>query len=106
LFLDGYLLLSPEEPNPAAKGHILTKELPLALPASLQKALLSACQQPHHRTLYFRKKKTARQQDSKMGQTDLDLLVEMGFEKPRAELAMKKGGACKVFACITLLDMS
>lgn len=27
-----------------------------------------------------------------MGQSDLDLLLEMGFEKARAELAVKKNG--------------
>ncbi|TPX14003.1 uncharacterized protein E0L32_005703, partial [Thyridium curvatum] len=27
-----------------------------------------------------------------MGQSDLDLLIEMGFERPRAELAVKKSG--------------
>jgi hypothetical protein len=27
-----------------------------------------------------------------MGQSDLDLLLEMGFDKARAELAVKKNG--------------
>jgi hypothetical protein len=30
-----------------------------------------------------------------MAQSDLDLLLEMGFEKARAELAVKKTGGCK-----------
>jgi hypothetical protein len=31
-----------------------------------------------------------------MAQSDLELLLEMGFEKPRAELAVKKTGGCKL----------
>lgn len=30
-----------------------------------------------------------------MGQTDLEVLLEMGFEKARAELAVKKTGGCR-----------
>ena len=30
-----------------------------------------------------------------MGQSDINLLLEMGFDKARAELAIKKAGACK-----------
>ncbi len=29
-----------------------------------------------------------------MGQSDLDLLLEMGFERDRAELAVKRTGGC------------
>lgn len=32
-----------------------------------------------------------------MGQSDLDLLIEMGFERARAELAVKKAGGCQCF---------
>ena len=31
----------------------------------------------------------------KMTQSDLDLLLEMGFERARAELAVKKTGGCE-----------
>jgi len=31
-----------------------------------------------------------------MGITDLEQLLEMGFEKERAELALKKTGNCKL----------
>ena len=30
-----------------------------------------------------------------MASSDLDTLIDMGFEKPRAELAVKKTGGCK-----------
>lgn len=32
---------------------------------------------------------------NQMASTDLDTLLEMGFDKPRAELAMQKKGDCK-----------
>lgn len=31
-----------------------------------------------------------------MGQTDLEVLLDMGFEKARAELAVKKTGGCRL----------
>ena len=30
-----------------------------------------------------------------MASSDLDTLIDMGFEKPRAELAVKKTGGCE-----------
>jgi hypothetical protein len=30
-----------------------------------------------------------------MGSSDLELLIDMGFEKVRAEMAVKKTGGCK-----------
>lgn len=30
-----------------------------------------------------------------MASSDLDTLIDMGFEQPRAELAVKKTGGCK-----------
>lgn len=43
---------------------------------------------PHHKPPPY-------PQHSTMAQSDLDLLLEMGFERPRAELAVKKTGGCK-----------
>jgi hypothetical protein len=34
-----------------------------------------------------------------MGQSDLEVLLDMGFDKARAELAVKKTGGCQ-FLCI------
>jgi hypothetical protein len=34
-----------------------------------------------------------------MAQSDLDLLLEMGFEKARADLAVKKTGGRKYLTC-------
>jgi len=35
-----------------------------------------------------------------MAQTDLELLLDMGFEKARAELAVKKTGGCTYLTCL------
>ena len=45
-----------------------------------------------------------------MGQSDLEVLIDMGFEKARAEIAVKKSGGCKlpplVFLCLYLNHLS
>ena len=34
-------------------------------------------------------------------QTDLEALIDMGFEKPRAEMAVKKAGGCEFTLSLT-----
>jgi hypothetical protein len=38
-----------------------------------------------------------------MTQSDLDLLLDMGFEKARAELAVKKNGGRKYYSAMDML---
>lgn len=41
-----------------------------------------------------------------MAPTDLENLVDMGFEKPKAEMALKKSGNCKAFRFAFSQDVS
>jgi hypothetical protein len=41
-----------------------------------------------------------------MANSNLDQLIDMGFEKERAEIAVKQSGGCECFVAVNILSVA